>query len=362
MKKVFITMLGIMLSAVGYCQSDFEIAQEFMSWKGVKLSEKAGTRVCEDYTIFTGVDGKGFAIVSDGVVIAYDTENVATTCILRATTRTERTTTPIKYMVKTKWGQRKPFCLECPFVDGQQAYAGCGPVALGQIMYYYKNPKCVALPDYYVPEGYVGLGPLPETTFDWDLILADYNNLYTKEQGDEVAKLMEYIGCATQTWYKETGGSYLRVEYLPRLGFSALSYEVRGSMTDEQLYDALDKELEQGRPILLAGYNESVTSGHWYVIDGRDDTGRYHINPGFDGEGNGYYMLSPETWCDGVTGPLLCSMWLNIPIMPEWWIIDDITHVKQDVTDYRTYNLQGQVIKKPSKGIYIKNKKKYIVK
>ena len=368
MRKIVLTLLGIIFSVVAYCQSDFYIAQEFMSRKGVTLSPKASTRGGDTSSIFTGIDGKGFVIVKNGAVVGYSTTNTATECLVRANTRSYTLTpkTPIDPIVVAEWGQSYPFNWQTPIVEnGRNAPAGCGPVALGEIMYYYRNTGCDALPDYSVWEGYVGIeGGLPATTFNCDLILPKYtDNEYTEEQGDEVAKLIKYIGCATKSIYCfGYGGSFLNENDLPALGFSTETYSVTTKMTDKELESLFDKELEKGRPLLLAGYNITGTVGHWYVVDGRDDTGRYHINFGGGGSGNGFYIISQDEYKENPTdGPMLNNIWVTVPVMPKGWTTS-VTTTKSDQQNGRVYNLQGQSVKTPSRGIYIKDGKKYIAK
>ena len=368
-RKIVVTLLGIMLSAVAYCQSDFEIAQSFMSRKGITLNPKASTRGGDASSIFTGIDGKGFVIVKDGAVVGYSTTNTATECLVRANTRSYTLTpkTPIDPIVVAEWGQSYPFNWQTPIVEnGRNAPAGCGPVALGEIMYYYKNPGCEALPDYSVWEGYVSIEALPATTFNWGLILPRYYDdvEYTEEQGQEVAKLMKYIGCATKCMYAfGYGGSYLNENDLPALGFSTESYSVTTLMSDKELEALFDKELEKGRPLLLAGYNIPETSGHWYVVDGRDDTGRYHINIGHYGNGNGFYIISQEEYKENPSDdPMLNNIWVTVPIMPEGWTVTGINPMKCSTKTSGIYNLQGQLVDTPSRGIYIKDGRKYIVR
>ena len=370
MKKIVITLLGIILSTAAYCQSDFEIAQSFMSGKGVTLDPKSTMRGGDMVSVFTGADGTGFVIVKDGAVVGYSTTNTATECPVRANTRSYTLTpkTPIEPLVVAEWRQLSPFNWQTPIVDdGFNAPAGCGAVALGEIMYYYKNPGCEALSDYNIYwEGYVGIeGGLPATTFNWDLILPKYkDDEYTEEQGQEVAKLMKYIGCATKSMYAVGyGGSYLNENDLPALGFSTESYSVTTPMTDKELEALFDKELEKGRPLLLTGYDLTGMNGHWYVVDGRDDTGRYHINIGSSGNGNGFYIISQEEYKKNPSDdPMLNNIWVTVPIMPEGWTITGINTKECSTKTSGIYNLQGQLVNTPSKGVYIQNGKKYIAR
>ena len=159
------------------------------------------------------------------------------------------------------------------------------------------------------------------------------------------------------------GGSYLNENDLPALGFSTESYSVTTLMSDKELEALFDKELEKGRPLLLAGYNIPETSGHWYVVDGRDDTGRYHINIGHYGNGNGFYIISQEEYKENPSDdPMLNNIWVTVPIMPEGWTVTGINPMKCSTKTSGIYNLQGQLVDTPSRGIYIKDGRKYIVR
>lgn len=366
MKRIIITIFGIVMSIMAYCQSDFEIAQGFMSKKGVKLCNRPTTRGDAGCSIFTGEDGNGFVIVSDGTVVGYSTDGTATECPVRANTRAFVPTpkNPIKPLIECKWKQSKPFNNDMPInpENGRHYMTGCSTTALGQVMYYYKNDGCESV------------DTLPSITFNWDLILPRYSeDAYTQEQADEISKLMKYVAAACKTEYLSGGqaGSWLYVEDFARpLGFSDKSYTTIGELlTDAELEALFDKELERERPVLMAGYaNENI--GHWIVVDGRDDTGRYHLNLGHAGDGDGYYIMSQEKFKngdkDGDLYDMLYVVWCVVPIMPDGWVIPttstDINKPRTASFDGATYNLQGQVVETPSKGIYIRNGKKYIVR
>jgi len=377
-------------------QSDFDIAQEFMSKKGVTLSKenKASTRG-EDkpYSIFNGEDGKGFAIVANGIVIGYSTENTCDGYPFPSVATTRGILdpkTPIDYLVKCTWGQGKPYNDSVPLRvndkgEEVRCYSGCGATAVAQVMYYYKNKGCEALPKFVKQTG-LTLEALPETTFNWDLILPKYEYYYGSKwknydetHGREIAKLMKYVGYALKTSYHYNGsGSWIEPEYLLPLGFSEESYTTRhdpgmGNLSDSDLEAIFDKELEKGRPVIMAGY-QIDGGGHYYVIDGRDDTGRYHVNRGGNGQNDGYYIISQDLFFGTDKGEVdgllyeLDRVFCVVPIMPKGWVIPtDIETVKEDrVSNGMVYNLQGQkvgvLLEGLPKGIYIKDGKKYIVK
>lgn len=280
--------------------------------------------------------------------------------------------TPIEPMIKCNFYQSsEPFINQTPIVlnnYGEEVHApvGCAANVVSQIMYYYKNEGCKSIDAQYIGAEYAHLEALPSTKFNWDLILSSYETSYTKEQGDEIAKLMKYVGYALQTEYSyNKGGSWMRAERLPLLGFSSESYETYGKrLSDKELDDLLNKELEKGRPVAMAAYGRNG-GGHWFLIDGRDDTGRFHVHQ------YGYYILSQELFMsDDENKPQdllhkLNDVWCVVPIMPkDWTSIDKATYTANN--NGRVYSLNGQYIGDSleglPKGIYIRGGKKFIVR
>lgn len=379
----------------------FEVAQSFMAKKGVTLVNKNMTRGDMPYTVFHSSDGNGYAVVENGVVIAYSTEGSIDRCDLRPGTRTYELTpkTPIKPLIEAFWQQGSPYNGDTPIVknpsDGttRHAYVGCVPMSLAQIMYYYKNEGCEALEEINMGSSYPKLEALPATKFNWDLILPRYDNVqYTEEQAAEVSKLMKYVGYALHTYYGYSdSGSWGKPEWFTKLGFSSESYSTADAwdigsktwwnafdewkLTDKELEAILDKELEKGRPVMLSGYNREGTNGHMYIVDGRDNTGRYHIPNWYDfyyvTPNAGYHVLSQEMFMNDPSSTDIAGLnyvWLIVPIMPEWWVIPQTSNLYTPITSSSgmVYNLQGQRVGDSleglPKGIYIKDGKKQVVK
>lgn len=422
MKKKTITLLMVSMFSLHTMAQNvsnseaFDIAQSFMAKKGITLVNKNVTRgESMPYKVFEGKDGIGYAVVQNGLVIEYATKSPASDCTIRANTRTfvETYKTPIEPMIVAKYDQTAfPYRNETPMVQNSKgewghAFCGCGPEELAEIMYYYKNEGATAIEAQDFGSNYAKLEALPPTTFDWSKILPTYdpyivteadgryvldaNGLplyeypeYTDEEANEIAKLMKYIGYAMESQYDSSAsGSWMRASRLPLLGFSDESYSTidgwdigtrkwwnaydEWKLSDAEIYKVLDRELEKGRPILFSGYNRDGQNGHWWSIDGRDDTGRYHIS----GKSKDvFHIISPEMYMNNESAYLLMNVsyvWLVIPIMPKGWITsigDKVVNLSND--DGTVYNLQGQKvgdsIEGLSKGIYIKNGKKQVVK
>ena len=386
MKRLFLIIFAISYSVVAYCKSDFEIAKEFMLKKGVILSEQIETRGNVDsYSAFRAINDRGYAVVQNGVVIVYSLEESLDNFTIRPGSRTFELTpkTPLESLIEAKFNQNsRPYRYSLPIIEASYGLwrlspVGCGALALSKVLYYYKSDGCEELEEQNVGEEYPILEELPATTFDWDNILPKYEEgCYTEEQGIEVAKLMKYAGYAIGTKYEAYESySWIRPKSLLKFGFSDESYSTADNeydigsaawwyvfdnykMTDLELEALLDKELEQGRPVLMAGYNKAFTVGHWVIIDGRDDTGRYHVDE------LGYLIMSQEMFMTNETTSPEVLWWLNkvlfvVPIMP---VSTGIIESKYNIDNDYIYDLRGQRVKNPQRGIFIKNGKKYIIR
>ena len=128
------------------------------------------------------------------------------------------------------WGQKEPFNSECPRLvfegDSVHAVAGCGPVALGQVMKYYNSPG-----------------------------------------SDDPASLLAQIGSATETIYgplstASYSGNY-RKALVDTFGFSPQCRLL--TLPQGQLFDLTINELMKGRPVVV------MNDKHAFVCDGYQD-------------------------------------------------------------------------------------------
>ena len=213
-----------------------------------------------------------------------------------------RTQTPthaaIQPMLTTNWGQKEPYNNKTPKSGSSSTRVGCGPVAVAQIIYYYRN-RMPATVEKDIP-GYTKGGLTVKTVkkgtaYNWNNMFDTYNATQTSSQTTNVANLMLYVGTALQAAYGvsvtnvilERIGDRLK-EYL---GFSASNLISRSDYTYEQWKRLILNELEQGRPIYYSAAYDTQ-HGHSFVIDGYDGDDLFHINWGWFGQGNGYFSLS----------------------------------------------------------------------
>lgn len=188
-------------------------------------------------------------------------------------------------LLSSQWGQAAPYNAQSPLYNEQPCPTGCVATAFAQLMYYHKWPESVGAIAGFA-SGWVGILPdLPATTFNWDQM----NN-------DEVAKLMRYCGQAIQTQYFEdesavssdvdllsiltqTFGYDASLRVVSRLSYLAQNWE-------QQIYD----ELNLSRPVLYRAFTPTE-KGHVFICDGFEN-GYFHINWGWSGDCDGYFLLT----------------------------------------------------------------------
>ncbi len=202
-------------------------------------------------------------------------------------------------LVTARWSQRTPYNDMCPdYSAGKRSVTGCVATAMAQVMDYHKWPTATteAIPGY--KDGYgVNHDPLEATTFDWDLMANSYSGGETSEQNAAVAELMQYCGYSVEMNYgPSSGASIFKVAHALKDYFdynSTTTYIARSFYSNDKWEDIIYHELASNRPVLYGG--QSTGGGHAFVCDGyqyANGTDFFHINWGWGGQSDEYYVLS----------------------------------------------------------------------
>lgn len=210
-------------------------------------------------------------------------------------------------MVTTRWNQTWPYNNECPqYFNLGRSVTGCVATAMAQILYY-QHAKSVTetqaeMPSYATATAHPDYGKLnvegipSGSPIDWDNMLDTYSSTATAKQQLAVAQLMHYCGVSVKMDYSNSSSgafSYMVAKAMTQyFGYgSSVKYVYKDDAYTDDEWDALlYKELAEGRPFYLSGANSS--GGHAFVCDGYDDQGCYHINWGWGGSSDGYYLLT----------------------------------------------------------------------
>ena len=218
-------------------------------------------------------------------------------------------------LLATKWNQDAPYNNQCPVFFDESKYGrcvtGCVALAMAQIMKFWNYPKTTLkyIPNYPCTtdwSSYIGSSStmridVPEvgiTTFDWDNMLNTYDNSASDTQKKAVATLLQ--ACATSAkaefGINEVGGTSADPQILKGALVRYFDYDKgmryvsRCSYTADQWDELIYSEMKAHRPVFFSG--NSTTSGHTFVVDGYDGNGYYHVNWGWGGLNNGYFLLS----------------------------------------------------------------------
>lgn len=199
---------------------------------------------------------------------------------------------PIEKLITTQWNQNAPYNALTPIADGKHYPTGCVATAMAQIINYLHPTGCEAIPAYTTETKKIARPALPATTFDWSQMGDSYSS---SESAPEVAKLMLYCGQSVEMDYNTNGSgasSYDVPDAAAKyFGCSVLTKMVsRADYTRDDWNELLYNELAEQRPVYLRGSN--AEGGHAFVCDGYDTDGLFHINWGWGGLSNGFFLLS----------------------------------------------------------------------
>ena len=213
--------------------------------------------------------------------------------------RTEAVRADIAPMVTAKWDQLAPYNAFCPEYYGEKSVTGCEATAMAQIMYYHKWPKRGTGSHSYewiVDEEVMGTlsADFSQSVYDWESMTDTYGENSTKESEDAVARLMYDVGVSIDMVYSssESGADAndAAPAYVSYFGYDkSLCTLERDYYSTAEWEDIVYGSLEAGRPVLYMGVTPN-SGGHAFVCDGYAD-GYYHINWGWSGMCDGYFLL-----------------------------------------------------------------------
>ena len=209
-------------------------------------------------------------------------------------------------MVTTRWNQGSPYNDECPqyFTLGRSV-TGCVATAMAQVMYYQRAKSVTEvqndIPAYDTYTSHPQYGKLhvegipAGSPIDWDNMLDTYGSGANAKQRKAVAQLMHYCGVSVLMDYTNasSGANSYRVAdaLVNYFGYgSSVKYVYQGNYNEDAWDKMLYNELAQGRPFYLSGANSEA--GHAFVCDGYDGNRCYHINWGWGGASDGYFLLT----------------------------------------------------------------------
>ena len=212
----------------------------------------------------------------------------------------------VEPLIKTTWGPEEPYNAQCPTLKGVNSKVGCVGVFMAQLLYFWRFPEhCDSLPTYWAGRLNAYVPALPPTDFDYNKMLLSYSHwdfdthkvvqdIFNEEQIQEVAKLCRYCGQSVSTNYSPSSSPTTKnkLDALKKFGYNSKAYLIkRANYESDEWKELLRAELDAGRPISYAGYHETAQIGHAFFCDGYNDEDYYHMNMGWYGVNDGWYLL-----------------------------------------------------------------------
>jgi hypothetical protein len=203
----------------------------------------------------------------------------------------------VEPLIKTTWGLSAPYNNMTPLDGDRHSAVGCNAVAVAQIMNFYKHP--VRGNGQSEPYTTTTLGiEMPSVNFnvayDWDNMLNTYRSDgtgSTEQQKNAVATLMYHAGVSVQMNYTASGSGAGSAR-IPRALTTFFGYDKSILWRDRSFYDdaewdkMLREQLDAGLPVINVG------ASHIFIVDGYDNTGKFHFNWGERGSHDGYYFTN----------------------------------------------------------------------
>lgn len=212
--------------------------------------------------------------------------------------------------LETNWKQSSPYNNMCPLdeVTGLRSIAGCPSIALAMIINFQKTLNGIQFSnedDYY--HSYAGrqywidddahemeFPTFPELNEYFDSIEYKFST-YSMLNIDEITALIFSCGVAArQVYTSDVSGTFgvdQAYDAYMRFGYddAVLVYD-----TDTSFYTQMKHNMIDGIPVHLAVLSNTGSGGHNVVADGYNTNDYYHLNFGWGGSYNGWYLLPDE--------------------------------------------------------------------
>lgn len=219
----------------------------------------------------------------------------------------------IKPLLTSTWNQTEPYNNDCPIDPrtGARSVTGCVATAMAQVMRHHQWPIN--------PKGTSGSYIFNGSTLDWANMIDTYENgNYTPAQSNAVALLMRQCGASVNMMYSSyESGAYsqdVQVALVDNFDYDkSIKMLFREYFTQREWNSLVYTELENNRPVYYSG--RSSEGGHAFVVDGYLGRNYYHLNWGWGGYQDGYFLLNALNPSAGGTGSYSGGYNLNQSIM-----------------------------------------------
>ncbi len=238
-------------------------------------------------------------------------------------------TTPTGGWLEETWTQNAPYNNLCPMdlAAGARSVAGCPSVAMAQILDYHGRLNATNFDDgddyyhnygsnrFWIDDAYVArdFPSFPQLNTHLDALFDDYFHGATPSDTHRAA-LVFACGVAARQVYSSSGSGTFGVSQALD-AYQKFNCETATLLddSDPNVYSRLAQNMIAARPAHLAVVDPGWSYGHNLVVDGYNTDGYFHLNFGWGGSYNGWYII-PSGMPYGLT--VLEGLVLDIMTMP----------------------------------------------
>ena len=200
-------------------------------------------------------------------------------------------------ILETTWNQSPLYNKYCP----TGTPTGCVATAMSQIMNYHEWPASGNGSHKYIQEDHPEYGThsadFKNEIYDWANMPNSLSSTNTETEIHAIATLNRHAGISVNMNYDPDGSGAFSQDVLFALT-SYFKYNVSSidmlsyTSSDETdlIVDAIKNEINNNRPVYYSG--QGPDGGHAWVCDGYDQDNKVHINWGWGGSANGYFLVS----------------------------------------------------------------------
>jgi len=213
--------------------------------------------------------------------------------------------------LNSSWNQGAPWNAMCPIdpVTSGRSYTGCPATAMAMILNFHgstNNTQFTDDDDYYhnyagrtfhIDDDYAanGFPSFPDLNKYLDTVNMHWQEHTGLLSNQDMAALSFACGvAATQVFTSEGSGTFaVSQAYNAYLRFGC-STAILYYPASSELFPTLIQNMKDTLPAHLAIENEAANSGHNVVVDGYNTDNYFHVNFGWGGSYNGWYLIPDE--------------------------------------------------------------------
>ena len=248
---------------------------------------------------------------ADEIKYIIDNDIKADSPLLKKRNKVRGTKHSVPELLTTRWNQGNPYNILCPnyYTDKDNdehrfPATGCTATAMAQVMAFYKYPEKTKaiIPahsnTYTLKDGSqktVTVKAIPRNTaIDWENMRDTYSwngEANATVQDTAVAQLMLMCGQSVKMgWGPSSGANFDADVFVKIFGYDASAYRgFRSEYSIDDWFDTIYKDIEEGYPVCFAGFSSG--GGHAFVLDGFDGDNLFHVNWGWGGGSNGWFLV-----------------------------------------------------------------------